>query len=102
MTRVDSAQDVIDALRFCLMAQREPLWSFPPELVEAIAEGVAERVATKSPSPQVAWMDVDAAAEYLACSPQRIYDLVSLGRLRPAKDGRRSLFRREWLDEVLE
>jgi excisionase family DNA binding protein len=52
-----------------------------------------------SPEP---WMTVKGAAEYLACKPRRIHDLVSEGRLRQAKDGRRSLFRVEWLDAVLE
>ena len=47
------------------------------------------------------WVDVQAAAEYLACSPKRIYNLVTDGRLRAARDGRRLLFRVEWLDEVV-
>ena len=48
------------------------------------------------------WFDVPAAAVYLACSAKRIYDLVALGRLRCARDGRRLLFRREWLDAALD
>lgn len=48
------------------------------------------------------WLDVAAAAVYLACSAKRIYDLVALGRLRCARDGRRLLFRREWLDAALD
>lgn len=48
------------------------------------------------------WYDVDGAAAHLACSRKRIYDLVSQGRLRAGRDGRRLVFRREWLDAVIE
>lgn len=74
----------------------------PAELVEAVAARLAdlltERLPEQGPTP---WLDVDGAAEYLACKPHRVYDLVAEGRVRCAKDGRRSLFRREWLDEYL-
>lgn len=50
---------------------------------------------------QTPWLDVQAAAEHLACTPRRIYNLVSEGRLRGARDGRRLLFRVEWLDAVV-
>jgi len=74
--------------------------------VELIAERVAERVAATLPErPSTAddgYLDVGAAAVYLACDPQRVYDLVYAGRLRCAKDGRRSVFKREWLDDALE
>lgn len=62
---------------------------------------IARRVADELGQPVQGWYNVQQAAGYLACKPQRIYDLVSLGRLKCAKDGRRVLFRREWLDEVL-
>jgi excisionase family DNA binding protein len=75
--------------------------SVPPEVVQTIADKVAECLAEQL-QPGDPWLDVDEAAEYLRCKPQRIYDLVSLGELRPAKDGRRSLFKRAWLDEVLD
>ncbi len=76
--------------------------------VDAMAKQVADRAAgllaerlkvSGEPEP---WLDVEAAARYLACQPHRIYDLAATGKLRCAKDGRRSLFRREWLDAVLE
>lgn len=76
----------------------------PPELVEAVATRVADLLADQlgggaEPDP---WLDVPAAARYLACGDeQRIYDLVHQGRLQRAKDGRRLLFRREWLDAAL-
>jgi len=53
-------------------------------------------------SPADPWLDVDEAAEHLRASRQRVYDLCSSGRIKPAKDGRRSLFRRSWLDAYLE
>ena len=70
---------------------------FPPELVEAIAARVAEMVETPSP-----YLDVDAAAEYLACGRKRIYQLVETGRVRPHRDGRRLLFTRADLDAALQ
>jgi excisionase family DNA binding protein len=73
-------------------------------MADALAERVAEKLAEREPA-RVAdadpWMDVDEAADYLRCERQRIYDLVSQDRLRCAKDGRRSLFRRSWLDACL-
>lgn len=74
-----------------------------PELVDAIAERVVERLANASGSVEKSaeWLDVERAAEYLACEPRRIYDLKALGRLRYGKDGSRLLFRREWLDECV-
>lgn len=83
----------------------EPLaLAVPPELVEAVASRVADLLADRlerngGPDP---WLDVEDAARYLACEPHRVYDLAASGRLRCAKDGRRSLFRREWLDAALE
>jgi excisionase family DNA binding protein len=48
-----------------------------------------------------AWLDVRGAAAHLACSTKRIYDLVAQGRVRFARDGRRLLFRVEWLDAMV-
>ena len=47
------------------------------------------------------WMTVDDAGRYLGCERQRIYNLVSQRRLRHAKDGSRTLFRRQWLDDYI-
>lgn len=79
--------------------------TLPAEWLDAVADRVAERVLARLEAarrPAEPWLDVGAAAEYLACPTSRIYDLVALERLRCAKDGRRSLFRAEWLDEALE
>ena len=70
------------------------------EDIERIAERVASLAASSSPSDP--WLSIDEAAEYLRAKPQRLYDLVSTGRLKPAKDGRRLLFRRSVLDAYLE
>lgn len=73
----------------------------PDALVDAIARRVVQLMPSSAGAPVSPWLDVDQAADYLRCKPQRIYDLVAAGELRPAKDGRRSLFRREWLDAYL-
>jgi len=75
----------------------------PEALVEAVAQRVADLLVERLPAQRgpEPWLDVDAAADYLACRPHRVYDIVAEGRLRCAKDGRRSLFRREWLDAYL-
>ena len=77
--------------------------AIPEALVEAVAQRVAELLVERLPAQHgpEPWLDVDAAAVYLACRPHRVYDLVAEGRVRCAKDGRRSLFRREWLDVYL-
>lgn len=78
----------------------------PPDLAGAIADELVKRLeasgvlaAAALPDP---WLDVDQAATYLACKPQRIYNLVSEGRLRRAREGSRALFRRSWLDELVD
>ena len=45
------------------------------------------------------WLDVEGAAEHLACPCSRIYALVSARRIPHHKDGSRLLFRAEELDE---
>jgi excisionase family DNA binding protein len=74
--------------------------ALPPETIELIAEKVAERVGAGSRVD--GFLTVDRAAEYLACERHRIYDLCRRGGLRHARDGKRLLFRREWLDDVLD
>jgi len=77
--------------------------TFAPEFVEAIAERVADLLDKRTtPGTQSPWLDVEQAADYLAADKQRIYDLTHAGTLQPARDGRRLLFRREWLDDYLE
>lgn len=67
-------------------------------LADLVADQLAER-GVAEPEP---WLGVTEAAEYLACPMSRIYDLVAQRRVEFRKDGRRTLFRREWLDEALQ
>lgn len=78
--------------------------ALPDELVEAVAQRVAELVAERNGQSVQCdpWLSIEEAAEHLRARPQRLYDLVSTGRLKPAKDGRRLLFRRSVLDAYLE
>lgn len=48
------------------------------------------------------YLTVTAAADYLAATPQRIYDLLAAGRFPKFKDGRRVLVRRDHLDAYIE
>lgn len=76
------------------------------EELERVARRVAEIVradldveaATVAASP---FLSVPEAAEYLRCRPQRIYDLLSQGRLSRFKDGSRALVSRAELDAHL-
>lgn len=69
----------------------------PDELVDAIADRVAERLER----PAEGWLDVDQAAAYIAAPRSRIYDWIAQERVECRRDGRRVLFRREWLDAAL-
>jgi excisionase family DNA binding protein len=48
------------------------------------------------------WLNAEDAADYLACSRDRLYDLVQVGKLKPSRDGRRLLFRSGELDAYLD
>jgi excisionase family DNA binding protein len=74
------------------------------QLADRVADLLAERGlnGAGAPADPDPWLDVDSAAEYLACKPKRLYDLKSQGRIRFARDGSRLLFRRSWLDEYVE
>jgi excisionase family DNA binding protein len=81
---------------------RELGLTVPDELVDALAERVAEKLSAQLAPPASPWLDVKGAAEHLACPTSRVYDLVSLGRLDFRRDGRRLLFRRSDLDAYLD
>lgn len=76
--------------------------TFPPEVVEAIAQRAAELVLEQlEEQRQGDWpefMTPETAARYLDCAPQRVYDLRSKGRLRRYNDGGRALVSRAQLD----
>ena len=74
--------------------------SFPRELVDNLADAIAERLREQDgePTPE-GWLDSEAAADYLGVKRRRIYDLTSEGRITPdGRDGSKPLFRRETLD----
>jgi excisionase family DNA binding protein len=76
----------------------------PAELLEAIAERAAaialERLRVEAEAPP-RLLTVPEAAEVARSKPQRIYDLLSDGRLTRHKDGRRVLVDRRELDAYL-
>ncbi len=75
----------------------------PEELVEQIARRAADLVAERQPSTELSpWVSAPEVADRLRCDRDRIYDLISLGKLTPRRDGRRVLLHRDDLDAYLE
>ncbi|PWU23551.1 MAG: hypothetical protein C5B48_08390 [Candidatus Rokuibacteriota bacterium] len=72
-------------------------------LSEAVLVAIAVRVLELLPQPAPAspYLRIDEAADYLRCSRQRIYDLLSAGRVARYKDGSRVLVLRAELDELV-
>jgi excisionase family DNA binding protein len=63
----------------------------PADALDAIAARVAEVVVAQIAATKSELMTVDEAAEFLCCERQRVYDLLSSGRLTRRKDGSRTL-----------
>lgn len=81
--------------------------AIPVDLVEAIAaraaEVVLERLEREGASRrEPRYVTVEEAAELYRCKPQRIYELLSAGRLTRVKEGGRVLLLRAELEERLE
>jgi len=90
-----STRSSAGALRFELM--------LTPGQLDVLADLVATKLAERPPAPNTrTWLTSAEAAEHLACSRDRVHDLVQLGKLAPRRDGRRLLFRRDELDAYLE
>jgi excisionase family DNA binding protein len=70
------------------------------EQLDEIARRAAQLLPASAPSSP--WLDAEGAAEHLACTRERIYDLVQLKKLTPRRDGRRLLLHRADLDAYLE
>ena len=70
----------------------------PEDVLEAIAQRTAEivldRLAGERDGNETEFLNVDEAAALLRAKPQRIYDLLSDGRLTRHKDGSRVLISR--------
>lgn len=70
--------------------------------VSRIAEAVRRELVAEGLGAPAGVLNVAQAATYLGCKPARLYDLVKARRVTHAKEGRRLVFRREWLDALLE
>jgi excisionase family DNA binding protein len=78
--------------------------TLPPEILDAIAERVAELLAGRFEAPAATspFMTIPEATEYIrASSRQRVDDLLSSGRLTRHKDGSRTLVSRAELAAYL-
>ena len=70
----------------------------PPELIDHLVAQVADRLTATIAPPSKPYLNVEQAADYLACGKRRIYDLVERDAIAFYRDGKRLLFRREDLD----
>jgi excisionase family DNA binding protein len=77
--------------------------TLPDDVLELIAQRAADLVLERldRAEPTSPYLTVREAAEYLRCSPQRIYDLRSSGRVSCPSDGRRALVLRAELDALV-
>jgi excisionase family DNA binding protein len=75
----------------------------PDTAIEAIARMAAEIVLAelRQQAPGHELLNADEAATTMRCTKQRVYDLVSAGRLPRVKDGARLLIRRADIDRYL-
>lgn len=80
--------------------------SVPDELLDTVAERVAELVHERlqSPRPQSPWLDFEAALEYLRFSRDQLYKLTAARAIpfRKKRGGQALLFHRDELDRWLE
>jgi excisionase family DNA binding protein len=84
------------------MSRSELALPVPEEWLEAVAARVAELLADREPhGPVSPYFTPAEAAEYLRSDRQRVYDLLSAGRLTRFKDGSRVLVARSELERYL-
>lgn len=72
-----------------------------PAFIERLAAHLADQLAARQDPPRECYLNVEEAAEYLACGRRRIYDLVERGAVIYCRDGKRLLFRRADLDSYV-
>jgi excisionase family DNA binding protein len=75
--------------------------ALPPELVDALTERVAARLAEREQVAPEPWLTTAQAAEHLALSPSQLYTLVSQRKrngLPVLAEGSRRYFRASELD----
>jgi len=72
----------------------------PAELVDQLADEVAVRARAilDENGGGDRWLTLKSAAEYLDCSPRRLYEFVRRDSIPHERDGRRILFLRSELD----
>jgi excisionase family DNA binding protein len=86
-------------IELALRLSEEQVSALLEELTDRVVARASERLCLEAES----YINTKEAATYLACQPQRIYELVHEGRLPHYKDGaKRLLFRRSELDGYLE
>ena len=82
-----------------------PVSDLADELREALRPLVADLVRAElaeiEAAPPSPYLTVEEAADYLRAKPQRVYDLLSDGRLTRVKDGSRALVARAEIDAYL-
>lgn len=83
------------------MSGSEVTFSLPADVLEQIAQRVAELLAAEPAAPGRRWLTVAEAADHARCSAQRIYNLRSAGQLSRTGDGGRALVDREELDDLI-
>ncbi len=64
----------------------------PPELIDLLVTEMKARLVEAEPASE--FLTAVQAADLLRCNRQRVYDLVSTGRLTRYKEGGRTLLRR--------
>jgi excisionase family DNA binding protein len=76
-------------------------FDLPDELVERIAERATELLGDRFLAETEGFLNVEGAADFLACPTSRIYSLVSAKRIPHHRDGSRLLFIRAELREYV-
>lgn len=68
--------------------------------LDRLAEQIADRL-NQTNGARTPWMDAHQAATYLGCPVSRVRKLTSTGELPVHRDGRRTLYRRDDLDDYV-
>ena len=84
--------------------------SLPPRRVRTVLDALADRVAERlagrlehtGNNGDAGWLTADQAAAYIGAPRSRVYDLVAQRRVEHRKDGRKLLFRKQWLDAAID
>lgn len=93
-----SVEQTLDSPR-----SEEVVLRIPSVVIEQVAEQVRALLSPELRNQRVEspYLSINEAADYLRTSRQRIYDLLSSGRLTRFKDGSRVLLSRDEIDTYL-